>query len=103
MNKDMISIGIKARKALEIKVSTKIKNKVLNDYAKAIDKKKNYIIKENLKDIKFTKAKGIKKNLIDRLKVDNKKLIGIKKSIEKIVRLKDNVDFTIGKWNRQDV
>tara|TARA_S200000501_G_scaffold259870_1_gene243733 strand:+ start:2249 stop:3499 length:1251 start_codon:yes stop_codon:yes gene_type:complete len=100
MNKDMISIGIKARKALEIKVSTKIKNKVLNDYAKLIDKKKNYIIKENLKDIKFAKAKGIKENLIDRLQVDNKKLIGIKKSIEKIVRLKDPVDFTLGKWNR---
>ena len=100
MNKDMISIGIKARRALEIKVSTKIKNKVLNDYAKLIDKKKNYIIKENLKDIKFAKAKGIKENLIDRLQVDNKKLIGIKKSIEKIVRLKDPVDLTLEKWNR---
>tara|TARA_E500000178_G_C16542989_1_gene539634 strand:- start:23 stop:166 length:144 start_codon:yes stop_codon:yes gene_type:complete len=45
MNKDMISIGIKARKALEIKVSTKIKNKVLNDYAKLIDKKKTILSK----------------------------------------------------------
>ena len=50
--------------------------------------------------VKKEHFKGIKENLIDRLQVDNKKLIGIKKSIEKIVRLKDPVDFTLGKWNR---
>ena len=41
MNKFMNLIGIKARKASEIKINTKIKNKVLNNYALLIDKEKN--------------------------------------------------------------
>ena len=32
MNKFMNLIGVKARNALKIKIDTKIKNKVLNDY-----------------------------------------------------------------------
>ena len=34
-------IGIKARKASEYKVTTEVKNKVLNDYAKLIKNEKN--------------------------------------------------------------
>ena len=34
-------IGIKARKAFEIKITTKIKNKVLNKYAQLLDKEKS--------------------------------------------------------------
>ena len=40
MNKFMNLIGVKARKALEIKIDTKIKNKVLNYYALLLDKEK---------------------------------------------------------------
>ena len=36
-------IGIKARKASEIKINTKIKNKVLNNYALLINKEKTEI------------------------------------------------------------
>ena len=42
MNKFMNLIGIKARKASEIKINTKIKNKVLNNYAYYLIKKKIY-------------------------------------------------------------
>ena len=38
MNKLMNLIGIKARKASQQNINTKIKNKVLKDYAKLIDK-----------------------------------------------------------------
>jgi len=38
-------IGIKARKASEYKVTTEVKNKVLNDYAKLIKNEKKFIIK----------------------------------------------------------
>ena len=40
MNKFMNLIGVKARNALKIKIDTKIKNKVLNDYALLLDKEK---------------------------------------------------------------
>ena len=46
-------IGIKARKASEIKINTKIKNKVLNNYALLLDKEKQSILRQNKKDVKL--------------------------------------------------
>ena len=80
-------IGIKARKASEVKINTKIKNKVLNNYALLINKEKRSILKENKKDIKFAQNKGIKENLINRLRIDGVKLKNIKNSIIKISSL----------------
>ena len=100
MNKFMNLIGIKARKASEIKINTKIKNKVLNNYALLIDKKKKSILKENTKDVIFAKNKGLKENLINRLLVDGIKLKGISNSIKKISKLKDPVNVTLEKWSR---
>ena len=100
MNKFMNLIGIKARKASEIKINTKIKNKVLNNYALLIDKEKKSILRENKKDIKFAENKGLKENLINRLIVNEVKLKGIVSSIKKISKLKDPVNITLEKWSR---
>ena len=93
-------IGIKARKASGEKITTKIKNKVLKDYAKLLDKEQDFILKENTKDIKFAKNKGLKINLINRLLINEKKLNDIKKSIHKIEKLKDPINITLNKWKR---
>jgi glutamate-5-semialdehyde dehydrogenase len=100
MNKFMNSIGIKSRKAFEKKVDIDTKNKVLNFYAQLLAKEKKLILRENLKDIKFAENKGIKENLINRLKIDEAKLINIKNSINKISKLKDPVNITLKKWSR---
>jgi len=63
MNKMMNLIGIKSRKASEKKVEIDTKNKVLNFYAKLLDKENKSILRENSKDIKFAQNKGIKENL----------------------------------------
>lgn len=100
MNKIMNSIGQNARKAILNKIDTRTKNKILKRYALLLDKEKNSIISANQKDIKFAKKKGLKNNLIDRLTIDHKKLVDIKKSIEKIVKIKDPVDYILEKWRR---
>ena len=100
MSKIMKLIGIKSRKASERKVDINTKNKVLNFYAKLLDKEKKLILKENLKDVKFAKNKGIKKNLIRRLEIDEIKLKNISNSINKISKLKDPVNVTLKKWSR---
>ena len=100
MNKIMNSIGQNARKAVLNKIDTRTKNKILKRYALLLDKEKNSIISANQKDIKFAKKKGLKNNLIDRLTIDHKKLVSIKKSIEKIVKIKDPVDYILEKWRR---
>jgi len=100
MNKFMNSIGIKSKKALEKKVDIDTKNKVLNFFAQLLDKEKKLILRENLKDIKFAQNKGVKENLINRLKIDEAKLRNIKNSINKISKLKDPVNITLKKWSR---
>ena len=100
MSKIMKLIGIKSRKASERKVDINTKNKVLNFYAKLLDKEKKLILKENLKDVKFAKNKGIKENLISRLEINEIKLKNISDSINKISKLKDPVNVTLKKWSR---
>ena len=93
-------IGIKARKASEYKVTTEVKNKVLNDYAKLIKNEKKFIINQNSKDINYARKKGLKENLIKRLHLNENKLDGIIKSILKIAKLRDPIDNTLEKWKR---
>ena len=73
MNKYMNSIGIKARKAYGYKINTKKKNKVLNCYAELLEAEKKFLISQNLQDIKFAKKIKLKENLIDRLRLNQKK------------------------------
>ena len=87
MNKMMNLIGVKSRKASEKKIDIDTKNKVLNLYAKLLDKENKSILRENSKDIKFAQNKGIKENLINRLRIDEIKLKNIKNSIIKISKL----------------
>ena len=100
MNKFMNLIGVKARNALKIKIDTKIKNKVLNDYALLIDKEKKNILIQNKKDVNLAKKNKIKENLINRLSINPIKLKGIQVSIKKIAKLKDPVNVTLEKWRR---
>ncbi len=93
-------IGIKSRKAAEKNIKTENKNKVLNLYALLIDKEKKSILRENIKDVKFAKKRGLKDNLISRLSIDEIKLKGIKDTIHKISKLKDPVNVTLKKWTR---
>ena len=91
-------IGVKSRKASEKKVDIDTKNKVLKFYAELLDKENKSILRENSKDIKFAQNKGIKENLINRLRIDGVKLKNIKNSIIKISSLKDPVNVTLKKW-----
>ena len=100
MNKFMNLIGVKARNALKMKIDSKIKNKVLNDYALLLDKEKKNILIENKKDVNLTKKNKIKENLINRLSINPIKLKEIQDSIKKIAKLKDPVNVTLEKWRR---
>jgi glutamate-5-semialdehyde dehydrogenase len=100
MIKYMNLIGRKARKASEYKVTTEVKNKVLNDYAKLIKNEKKYIINQNSKDINYARKRRLKENLIKRLHLDEIKLNGIINSILKIAKLRDPIDNTLDKWKR---
>ena len=100
MNKNLVNIGIKAKKAARIKIDSKSKNKVLVKFLQLIEKNKRIILKENSKDIKFAIKKKLPENLINRLLLDQKKLEEIKVSINKIIKLSDPINRVLDKWKR---
>ena len=102
MSRYMNLIGKNAKEATLKKINTNIKNKILKKYTLLLDTEKNSILRENAKDIKFAIKKRLKKNLIERLTINEKKLSDIKRSIKKIIKLKDPVDNTLEKWNRSN-
>ena len=92
------TIGLNAKKAFqELKNinHTKIKL-VLNNYNSSILRNKNKIIKENLKDVKNVK----RKHLIDRLILNDKRIEGIRESINEIAKFKNPVGRILEKWER---
>ena len=96
----LINIGQKSKKAFSYKLSSKKKNKVLNDYFHLIRKNKKLIINENKKDLENANKKRLKKNLLKRLVLDDKKILDIVNSIKKIVKLRDPTNIILEKWQR---
>ncbi len=91
-------IGKNAKKAFEdLKIikHSKIK-KVLEDYSKSLLKNKNKIIRENLRDVKSVK----RKHLVDRLVLNNKRIDGIRHSIDQIAKFKDPIGKVLDQWRR---
>ena len=93
-------IGKKSKKAFLQKINTKTKNRVLNNFANLLSKKRKLIITQNKKDIKNAIKRSLKENLIDRLLVDSKKINQMIASIKLISKLKDPTNVTLSKWVR---
>ena len=100
MKNKLILIGKNAKKAASIKISSKVKNKVLTDYCDILFKNKGLVIKENSKDIKLAIKKNLKENLISRLILNEEKILEIIKSLKEITKLKDPIDEILEQWKR---
>jgi glutamate-5-semialdehyde dehydrogenase len=91
-------IGSNSKKAfqkLKYVNHNKIK-KVLDHYNSAILKNKKKLINENIKDVKSIK----RKHLIDRLILNDKRIEGIRHSINEIAKFKNPIGRIIEKWKR---
>ena len=91
-------IGLNAKKAFgELKYVKHEKIRlVLNSYNNIILKNKKKIIRENLKDVQNVK----RKHLIDRLILNEKRIDGIRHSINEIAKFKNPVGKVLEKWQR---
>ncbi len=91
-------IGKNARKAFEDLKSIKHNKivRVLDNYNKAILKNKKRIIKENQKDVKNIK----RKHFVDRLILNEKRIEGIRHSIDEIAKFKNPTGRILEKWSR---
>jgi glutamate-5-semialdehyde dehydrogenase len=72
-------------------LSTLTKNNVLRNLAEEIIKEKDHIIKENKKDLEEAKKKNLSSALIDRLELNEKRIISLSNSVLEISNLEDPV------------
>ena len=98
----MQKIGEKAKNAsLNLSnISINKKNSVLKQFCHYLRTNEKLILNANKKDISNAKSKKIKDSMIDRLKLNTKKILQIRNSIEKIVKFKDPVGKTLSSWKR---
>ena len=76
------------------------KNLALKQFSKYLKKYSRLILNANKKDISAAKSKKIKISMIERLKLNNKKINQIQNSINKIIKFKDPLGKTLSQWKR---
>ena len=74
------------------------RNSVLKQFCIYLRKNKKLILKENRIDL--LNANKTKNSMIDRLKLSNKKINQIIKSVETIIKFKDPLGKTLASWKR---
>ena len=96
--KKLKKIGINAKKAFYQlnNLDPKKINKVLNTYNQLLFQNKKQILRENSKDIRFSK----RKHLADRLLLDEKRIDGIRDSINEIIKFKSPINKILEDWKR---
>ena len=82
------------------KLTTAEKNKALKNMAKAILKEKNFILRENKKDIAEATKKNLKMSFIDRLSLNDKRLKEMSASLKAVANLTDPVGKIISTKKR---
>ncbi len=94
--KNILVIGEKSKQAFEKlkKINHKKINKTLDYYIKLILLNKKKIIRENIKDVKNLK----RKNILDRLILNEKKIEDIIKSISEIKKFPNPIGKTLDSW-----
>ncbi len=96
--KKLKQIGLNAKKAFsELKnLENKKIDKVLLKYNHLLLQNKKQILQENLKDVRAVK----RKHLIDRLILDEKRIEGIRYSINEIMKFKNPLKKVLQEWER---
>ena len=96
--KKLKRIGINAKKALITlsNLNGKKINKVLLSYNQLLLKNKKKILQENMKDVNSIK----REHLIDRLILNDKRIEGIRNSVNEIIKFKNPLNKVLEKWER---
>ena len=101
---DLFEKALKVKRASEKlrNLSARKKNEALMSIRESLERNKFKILEANDKDVKRARESGIKESLIDRLKLNEKRIDGMLKMIDTVVNLKDPVGEVIDSWVRED-
>jgi len=75
-----------------------VKRKVLNEMAERLEKYSDSIIEANKKDLEYAKEANLSSALIDRLLLNEKRILDMANSLRDIAKLKDPVGRVIDGW-----
>ncbi|MGY0010933.1 gamma-glutamyl phosphate reductase [Bacillus anthracis] len=101
----MNEVLAKGKKAKEIArelvlKSTSQKNEALAAIADQLIVEAAYILEENKRDIEEGKAKGFSDSLLDRLMLNEQRIIDMAEGIKQLIELRDPVGECVSKWER---
>src|SRR6056300_1420102 len=99
---ELILMGKNARKASRTLAlaTSDIKNNALEAMADDIEKNKENILEANIKDIEKAKANNISKSFLDRLILNDERIISISNGLREIIKIEDPVGQIISEWDR---
>lgn len=98
----MMNIGKKAKNACSIirNASTKTKNQALMNAANYLEENIPQILEANQADLINARQKKLSESMIDRLVLNEKKIIDIAQSLRDIAELPDPVGKVLAQWQR---
>ena len=97
------SMGEAARKAASVlaTASAACKRKALENAAKAVDANRSKIIEANDRDLAFGEQKGLSSAMMDRLKLNNTRIDGIKCGLLAVAAQEDPVGRILSEWQME--
>lgn len=102
MESYMEILGKRAKEAAReaAKLGTEEKNRGLLRVAEELIGQADWILEENEKDLKEAEARGMKKSLIDRLRLTKERIEGMAEGLRQIAALEDPIGEVLRMWNR---
>ncbi|NIO10233.1 MAG: glutamate-5-semialdehyde dehydrogenase [Deltaproteobacteria bacterium] len=102
LKKEAVQLGQNAKKAASrlMEVSSGVRDRALSLMATALEKKKETILKENAKDLKFAEKAGTSEALLDRLALNPKRVQAMAHGIREVASLSDPVGEVVKMWRR---
>ncbi len=102
MENYMEILGKRAKEAAReaAKLGTEEKNSGLLTVAEELVNQTEWILSENAKDLAEAEARGMKKSLIDRLRLTEERIEGMAEGLRQIAALEDPVGEVLRMWNR---
>ncbi|MGI6113701.1 MAG: glutamate-5-semialdehyde dehydrogenase [Mahellales bacterium] len=102
MNNELLTLAASCKKAsAELRnITTDIKNKALEAMAQSLEENTGYIIQQNAIDMENAKTKGITGALLDRLKLDEKRIRDMAVGLRQVRDLPDPIGEVLSMWKR---
>ena len=97
---NLIEIGKAAKKAAHLLEGCTVKDKALLAIADALEEHAGEIIEANKLDMEAAEKKGISKAMLDRLRLDEKRISGIADGVRKVAALDDPIGNVKKMWKR---